>query len=171
MRWCTRSTEAGLLQLGLGTLAGVILWFAVLALTRHPLAGRDHRDLVRALRSAAILRPRPAYPLRADVASREFHESVIRRFAVAKPPRARRTLCRRENNDADPHRDHGFCHCWAPRRLPPCRPWRLATIAGATLQQSAQRTAATDVVDIPADRHDRPTVPVMINNQGPATAS
>ncbi|GAC1410343.1 MAG: hypothetical protein NVSMB69_12350 [Novosphingobium sp.] len=46
-------------------------------------------------------------------------------------------------------------------------PVAIATIAGATLQQSAQRTAATDVVDIPADRHDRPTVPVMINNKGP----
>ena len=42
-----------------------------------------------------------------------------------------------------------------------------ATIVGAAMQQSAPRTAATDVVDIPADRHDRPTVPVMIDTKGP----
>ena len=42
-----------------------------------------------------------------------------------------------------------------------------ATIAAATMQQTMPRTAATDVVDIPADRQGRPTVPVMINNQGP----
>ena len=52
------STEAGLLQIGLGTLAGVILWFAVLALTRHPLLV-EITGLLRAVRSAAI-RPRAA---------------------------------------------------------------------------------------------------------------
>ena len=46
-------------------------------------------------------------------------------------------------------------------------PVAIATIAGATMQQSLPRTAATDVVDIPADRHDRPTVPVMIGTRGP----
>ncbi|MBC7492735.1 MAG: hypothetical protein H7241_09865 [Novosphingobium sp.] len=51
------STEAGLLQLGLGTLTGVILWFVVLALTRHPLLA-EITGMLRALRSAAI-RPRP----------------------------------------------------------------------------------------------------------------
>jgi hypothetical protein len=50
-------TEAGLLQLGLATLAGVILWFAVLALTRHPLLA-EITGMLRTLRSAAI-RPRP----------------------------------------------------------------------------------------------------------------
>jgi predicted aspartyl protease len=35
------------------------------------------------------------------------------------------------------------------------------------MQQSTPRTAATDVVDIPSDRHDRPTVPVMIGAKGP----
>jgi O-antigen/teichoic acid export membrane protein len=49
--------EAGLLQLGLATLAGVILWFAVLALTRHPLLA-EITGMLRTLRSAAI-RPRP----------------------------------------------------------------------------------------------------------------
>jgi hypothetical protein len=52
------SSEAGLLQLGLGTLAGVTAWFAVLALTRHPLLA-EITGMLRALRSAAI-RPRPA---------------------------------------------------------------------------------------------------------------
>lgn len=52
------STEAGLLQIGLSTLAGVILWFAVLARTRHPLLV-EITGLLRAVRSAAI-RPRAA---------------------------------------------------------------------------------------------------------------
>ena len=55
----------------------------------------------------------------------------------------------------------------APLAVAALPPVAIATIASATMQQSAPRAAATDVVDIPTDRHDRPTVPVMISNKGP----
>lgn len=46
-------------------------------------------------------------------------------------------------------------------------PLAIATLPIATMQQSTPHTAATDVVAIPADRHDRPTVPVLIDSKGP----
>ena len=50
--------QAGPLQLALGTLAGMVAWFAALAMTRHPLLG-EITGLLRAVRGAS-LRPRPA---------------------------------------------------------------------------------------------------------------
>lgn len=42
-----------------------------------------------------------------------------------------------------------------------------AALPIATMQEAAPAAAAMDVIDIPRDRRDRPTVPVLLNTKGP----